>query len=66
MARDELNQFSSMKTVMNKKDDNSKFVRVIVGAKQFECDAKVIVKKVSNLVKLETASDQKALGWRNY
>lgn len=39
--------------------DNSKFVGAVVGAKQLGFDAGVIVKKISNLAKLET--DQKAL-----
>jgi hypothetical protein len=63
MTRDELNQFSSLKTVMKENGvtmfDNSKFVGAVVGAKKLGFDAEVIVEKVSNLTKLET--DQRTL-----
>jgi hypothetical protein len=60
---DELDQFSSLKTVMEKKGvamlDNSKFVEAVVGAKQLGFDPRVIVEKVSNLAKME--ADKKEL-----
>src|SRR5215831_15289101 len=59
----ELEQFSSLKVVMEKNGvamlDNSKFVETVVGAKQLGFDPKVIVEKVSNLAKME--ADKKVL-----
>ena len=59
----ELDQFSSLKAVMDKNGvamlDNSKFVEAVVGAKQLGFEPRVIVEKVSNLAKME--SDKKAL-----
>ena len=56
-TRDELNQFSSMKAVMNKNGltmaDSSRFVESVVGAKKFSFDPRLIVEKVSNLMHLE-------------
>jgi hypothetical protein len=61
MTRDELNQFSSLKTVMKENgvtmSDNSKFVGAVVGAEKLGFDAEVVVEKV--LMKLET--DQRGL-----
>lgn len=59
----ELDQFSSLKAVMDKNGvamvDNSKFVEAVVGAKQLGFDPRVIVEKVSNLAKME--ADKKEL-----
>jgi hypothetical protein len=53
----ELDQFSSLKAVMDKNGlamfDNSKFVDAVVGAKQLGFDPRVIVEKLSNLAKME-------------
>jgi hypothetical protein len=57
ITRDELNQFTSLKQVMNKNGvkmhDISKFVVTVVGAKQLGFDPRVIAEKVSDVEKLE-------------
>jgi hypothetical protein len=62
-TRDELNQFSLLKTVMKDNGvtmtDNSRFVGAVIGAKKLDFDPDLIVEKISNLMKLE--KDQKGL-----
>jgi len=59
----ELDQFSSLKALMDKNGlamlDNSKFGDAVVGAKQLGFDPRVIIEKLSNLAKME--ADKKEL-----